>query len=344
VRLSAAAAITLGFKRGLFYRNAKLTCINLLMTYEGGCRANCLYCGQAREATGMSGCKSLIRVSWPACPLEEVVKRLPRVRNYVQRLCVATITHPKAREDILPIIRRVHEGSDLPISALITPTLFRKEDVEALKSAGVEMIGVAVDAATPKLFDKLRGRGAGGPHRWERYIRGIHEAVEVFGEGKVGCHLIIGLGESEREAIEFVQLVRDIGANTHLFSFFPEAESALKDMPPPPIEQYRRIQLARYLIDEELSRFELMKFNSIGQATDFGLDGETLSKVIESGKPFQTSGCPGCNRPYANERPSQPMRNFPFPPSEEDIRVIMQQLKLNAYQKAATPSAFSLFK
>ncbi len=48
VRLSIAAAMTLGFRRGKFYRNAKLGCINLLMEYDRGCIANCLYCGQAK--------------------------------------------------------------------------------------------------------------------------------------------------------------------------------------------------------------------------------------------------------------------------------------------------------
>ena len=38
MRMSLAAAMTLGFKQGLFYRNAKLYCINLLLTYDEGCR------------------------------------------------------------------------------------------------------------------------------------------------------------------------------------------------------------------------------------------------------------------------------------------------------------------
>ena len=45
VRMSLAAAMTLGFKKGLFYRNARLYCINLLLTYQQGCAAKCAYCG-----------------------------------------------------------------------------------------------------------------------------------------------------------------------------------------------------------------------------------------------------------------------------------------------------------
>ena len=42
-----------------------------------------------------------------------------------------------------------------------------------------------------------------------------------------------------------------------------------------------------------------------------------------------TTGCPGCNRPYANETPSQAaeglLRNYPFRPTEDDVALIRQQ-------------------
>ncbi|CAO0819953.1 hypothetical protein DFAR_1260006 [Desulfarculales bacterium] len=40
VRLSLAAAMTLGLGGGSFFRGARLGCINLFLTYSGGCRAN----------------------------------------------------------------------------------------------------------------------------------------------------------------------------------------------------------------------------------------------------------------------------------------------------------------
>ncbi len=47
---------------------------------------------------------------------------------------------------------------------------------------------------------------------------------------------------------------------------------------------------------------------------------------------FTTSGCPGrncrvaCNRPFGNERPSRPFRNFPLRPEQEDVALVRQQL------------------
>ncbi|MFQ6074867.1 MAG: radical SAM protein [Candidatus Bathyarchaeia archaeon] len=327
VRVSLAAAMTLGFEGGLFYRDARLTCINVLMQYQEGCRANCLYCGQAREVLGGSDCKNLIRVEWPSHRLDEVIERTRGVQDRVERVCVAMITHPRAGEDLLTIVERIREDVDLPISTLITPTLMTKEHMRRIRRAGADMIGIAVDAATPELFHGLRGRGAKGPHQWNRYVQGLREAVKVMGPGKVGCHLIAGLGETEWEMVSMIQMVYDLGARTHLFSFFPEAGSAMETWPQPSLEQYRRVQLARYLIDRGISRFERMSFDEGGRLIDLGVDPEALRRVIEAGAPFETSGCPGCNRPFANERPGRPIRNFPFGPTRGDTQRIKEQLR-----------------
>jgi len=45
VRISLAAAITLGFYPGRFFRDAKLYTLNLLLTYNDGCLGKCAYCG-----------------------------------------------------------------------------------------------------------------------------------------------------------------------------------------------------------------------------------------------------------------------------------------------------------
>ena len=334
VRLSIAAAMTLGLRAGKFYRNAKLGCINLLMEFDSGCRANCQYCGQAGEISEGPDCKSLIRVEWPSYPLPEVIeatKRAAERDSFIQRVCVSSLTSPKASGDLVEIVRRVKDGTGLKVSTLITPTSFNKKDLEAIKAAGAENITIAVDTSTPELFDKLRGKGARGPHKWDRYLAGIKEAVEVIGNGhkSVGVHLIIGLGESEEEAVKFIQTVYDSGARVHLFSFFPEKGTAMENWSQPPMEQYRRVQLARYLIDRSKSRFENMRFES-GKLVDFGLPKNEILTSVRKGAAFMTTGCTGCNRPYANETPTQAMqgllRNYPFPPNAQDIQTIEKQM------------------
>ena len=67
VQLSNAAAITLGIMGGRLHRCECTRCLNLLLTYPEGCRANCAYCGLARhrEAERDYADRNFIRVDWP---------------------------------------------------------------------------------------------------------------------------------------------------------------------------------------------------------------------------------------------------------------------------------------
>jgi biotin synthase len=332
--MSLAAAMTLGLRRGLFYRNAKLGCINLLMEYDDGCMANCQYCGQGREMTETPDCRSLIRVEWPSYPLDEVIDAINTAsvdRPYISRVCVGSICHKRAPEDMVHIINRIKAETDKHVSTLVTPTVFGRSEMEAVRDAGAENMTVAVDCSTPELFDKMRGKTAKGPHKWDDYIDGIRTAVDVMGPGtnSVGVHLIIGLGESEEDAIGFIQECYDMGARVHLFSFYPEAESPMSDVDQPPMEVYRHVQVARHLFDTGRGRFEEMTFQG-GRVVDFGVPEAVIDQILEEGRAFMTTGCPGCNRPFANETPSQAaeglLRNYPFVPNEEDTTLIRQQL------------------
>jgi biotin synthase len=330
IQTSLAASLTLGFQSGSFHRNAKLKGLNLLLHYEEGCSGKCHFCGLSRLRKEGPKAKTFIRVNWPLYPLEEIIERT-KGKDQIHRVCISMITHPKALEDTLYVIQRLRKETDLFISVLISPTLIRHEDsLAAMKKAGAGRVGIAIDAATPQLFDQLRGKGVGGPHQWDHYWDVTDMAVTVFGRFYVGIHLIVGLGETEKEMVEAIQRGQNMGAYTHLFSFFPEKGSPMEKHFSPPLGQYRRIQLARWIINESLGSAGHMKFDENGKLIDFGMGVESL---IRAGEPFMTSGCPGrdgkvaCNRPYGNERPSGPIRNFPFMPEAEDIEEIKQQLE-----------------
>ncbi len=330
IQTSLAASLTLGFQQGSFHRDAKLKGLNLLLHYEEGCLGKCHFCGLSRSRQDNPKGKTFIRVDWPLFPLEEIIERM-KGKEQIHRVCLSMITHPRALEDTFYVIERLGTGTDLPISVLISPTLIRHNDsLAAMKKAGADRVGIAIDAATPELFDQLRGKGVGGPHRWDHYWDVVRMAVTVFGRFHAGIHLIVGLGETEEQMVAAIQKGQSMGALTHLFSFFPEKGSPMEKHSPPPLGQYRRIQLARWIINESLASFSQMKFDEKGRLIDFGMDVEPL---IQAGEAFMTSGCPGrdgkvaCNRPYGNERPSEPIRNFPFMPEKEDIEEIKKQLQ-----------------
>ncbi len=332
VRLSLAAAMTLGFVRGLFYRNARLGCINLLLTYSDGCKANCAFCGLAGEQERRASGGSFIRVPWRAYSTETVIEAIKATPEYVGRVCISMITHPRCRKDVLEICRRVTQETGKSVSLLISPSVLLRDDLLAMKDAGADRIGVAIDGATKEIFDRHRGKPVGGPHDWNRYWNVYEKSLQVFGEGMAGVHLICGLGETEQEMVSAISRARDMGGCTHLFSFFPEAGSAMEKTSPPPVGSYRRIQLARWLIDQDMSRIDDMEFDSHGRIRGFGLSDEDLESAIACGSPFETSGCTGpngkvaCNRPYGNEKPGPGIRNFPFPPDDEDMVRIRREI------------------
>jgi lipoyl synthase len=331
LKMSMAAALTLGFKNGRFYRNAKLRCINLLQVYSGGCSANCAYCGLSESRISDLENESFIRVAWPVCPLEDILEKMKIYHYKFKRVCISMVTRKRASRDVIYITEKIKNLIDTPVSVLICPTVTTMSDLVKFKESGADKIGVAVDAATVELFDKYRGKGVGGPHQWETYWDVYKKALEIFGNNNAGVHLIVGLGETEKEMCDAIQKAHGFGGNTHLFSFYPEAASQLELHQPPPISQYRRIQLARYLIDEGIANTTDFTFDHFGRIISYGASSNNLSDIIHSGLPFMTSGCTGndgyvaCNRPYANFPPPD-IRNYPFDLNSEDVTKAVKQL------------------
>jgi biotin synthase len=207
-------------------------------------------------------------------------------------------------------------------------------DVERLHELGADIFTVALDAATPEIFDRTRGKGVQSPHSWRKYWEILMHAREVFGPQKFGAHIIVGMGETERDALALVQRLVDLGGHSHMFCFFPEKGSLMDHLPATPRDQWRRVQLARYLIDYRGSRVENMKFDGAGRVTDYGIAQSELDAIVGEGVAFRTSGCPGkfrddvsaCDRPYGDSPPSN-IASYPFPPDGRDLRLIRRQLR-----------------
>ena len=191
---------------------------------------------------------------------------------------------------------------------------------------------MALDAVTPEIFERTRGKTVDSPHRWEKYWQVLDWAAEVFGPEKFGAHLICGMGETEKEILDICQRIRDMGGHNHLFAFYPERGSLMEDWPACDAGRWRRVQMARYLIDYGGGNVDAMQFDGNGQLIGFGVAPEVVDQLVCSGKPFRTSGCPGreadisaCNRPYGDSRPSA-ILSYPFAPDERDVNRVRQQM------------------
>ncbi|MFQ6068242.1 MAG: radical SAM protein [Candidatus Bathyarchaeia archaeon] len=327
IRVSSGTAIALGLIDG--FLNAKPTTAYLLTYIEGKCTANCGFCSQAKSSK--SRADMLSRVAWPVFATKQVVSKLATAvqRGEIKRVCIQALNYPTVLEDLLALVKEIKlQGTKVPISISCQP-LSRKA-MRKLADAGVERVGISLDAATKDVFNRVKGSAANGPYEWNRQRDALLEAVEVFGKRKVSTHLIVGLGETEEEMIKTIQWCVDNNIYPALFSFTPILGTALEHKRSPTISHYRRIQLARYLIVQGKTRFEKMNFNEKSCIVDFGVSQEQLETAIRSGTPFLTSGCPNCNRPYYNEKPSGPLYNFPIQPTLQNIGEIKQQLISNS--------------
>jgi biotin synthase len=342
VQMSNAAAITLGIMAGKMHRCGCTRCLNLLLTYPEGCRANCAYCGLARhrEADRDYADRNFIRVDWPAVPMAEIVQKVARdgEQSPFHRMCISMITHPRSDEDTVAVLKAWTSRIDpatIPVSILSNPTTMERADVQRLRDLGADIFTVALDAATPEIFDRTRGKGVRSPHKWQKYWEILLDARDVFGPQKFGAHIIVGMGETEREVLALVQQLVDLGGHSHLFSFFPEQGSLMDHLPATPRDQWRRVQLARYLIDYAGVRVDQMAFDDQGRVTGYGLAPAEVDDVISAGVAFRTSGCPGkfrddvsaCDRPYGDSPPSN-IASYPFQPNRQDLRKIRRQLKI----------------
>ncbi len=340
VQLSTAAAMTLGIMPGRMHRCECTRCLNLLLTYPEGCRANCAYCGLARhrEAERDYADRNFIRVDWPAVPMEQIIEIVARdpINSPFHRMCISMITHPRSDDDTVQVLRawtRRIDPSAIPVSILSNPTTMTRDDVVRLKDLGADIFTVALDAATPEIFDRTRGKGVQSPHKWSKYWEILMHARDVFGPQKFGAHIIVGMGETEHDVLALVQKLVDLGGHSHMFCFFPEKGSLMDHLPATPRDQWRRVQLARYLIDYAGVRVDQMRFDEVGRVIDYGMARSDLDRIIAEGIAFRTSGCPGkfrddlsaCDRPYGDSPPSN-IASFPFQPNGNDLRKIRRQL------------------
>jgi len=321
IRVSIGSAIVLGLTEGRL--DAEPTTAYLLTYKKGRCQASCAFCPQSRLSQGRAD--MLSRIVWPVFPTEEVI---PRIKDAFQqkkivRVCIQALNYPSVVQDIAALARRISESSEIAISVSCQP--LSREDLERLADAGAQRIGIPLDAVTEEIFNRVKGSGIGGPYRWEGHFKALREAVEIFGRGNVTTHLIAGLGETGEEFVKMIQLCVDLGVYPALFAFTPIPGTVLSSRPSPPIDYYRRLQVAHYLITKGIRRYEDMAFKN-GQLVDFGVSKDELRKIIMKGEPFMTSGCPGCNRPYYNERPSGPLYNIPRRPTRGEIADIEKVL------------------
>jgi lipoyl synthase len=284
----------------------------------GRCLMNCAFCAQARES--QASALNLSRVVWPEYELATVVRNLAEAagRGDIRRACVQVTVSAEAFGQTLAVVRAVKAACEvaavhLPFDVAILPRDL--DQVRQLVDAGVDHIGFGLDAACERIFRRVKGG------RWARSLDLIERTASTF-PGRAAVHLIVGLGETEQEMVERMQWAHDLDVTVGLFAFTPVRGTHLFDQAPPSMAAYRRMQAARWIIVHDLARIEGMGFDAAGRLTRLG------APLPTTGDPFQTSGCPDCNRPFYNEQPGGPLYNYPRPLTPAERIEAIQELEI----------------
>jgi biotin synthase-related radical SAM superfamily protein len=279
----------------------------------GRCSRDCGFCAQARNSTASA--MALSRVNWPSWAQVEILDAVAMAyaEGRIQRCCLQVTVSRGALDRVREIAARL--GHRLPVSVSVVAS---PAQVKELLDAGAERVGLSLDAANEEAYRRVKG---GDLHA---ALAIIQEAARLF-PGRITTHLMVGLGETEEEMVRLMALLISWGVTPSLFAFTPIRGTAMQDEAPPPMDSYRRLQVARHLLMEGVSSVDDLSFSEQGRILSFGLPTSELEELMADGEAFQTSGCPGCNRPYYNEPPRGPLYNYPRPPTETEWRAALKK-------------------
>ncbi|MDP3975731.1 MAG: radical SAM protein [bacterium] len=284
--VSSGSAAVLGLKN--IRTRAKSNTVYLMN--EGGCEFNCSFCAQAKDSSSQQ--RQLSRVSWPQFKWEAILNSLQTQAQQYKRVCMQVVNTPDIFERLPEITRKLRQtnpGTKIAMTVRThSPTV-----IDALFQAGADEVGLSIDAIDPVQFSKIKGG------RFERHKQFILDIADRY-PGKIATHLIIGMGESERQAIELMCELQAHRIIIALFAFTPVKGAKMEFDKTPDISSYRRVQAALHLIRNGLG--PQLEYDERGRVISFGMSDADLIGILQDSNAFETSGCSDCNRPYYNER------------------------------------------
>lgn len=124
----------------------------------------------------------------------------------------------------------IKQRVDLPIQAQCEPP----DDFiwfEQMKQAGVDSLGMHLEAAAPEIRKKVMPGKAEVPI--EYYFKAFTAAVNVFGWGQVSTYLLAGLGDDLPTLVELCDRLIQIGVYPFVVPFVPIGGTPLANHPAP---------------------------------------------------------------------------------------------------------------
>lgn len=102
---------------------------------------------------------------------------------------------------------------------------------ERMKEAGIDSLGMHLEAVTPEVRARIMPGKAGVP--LERYMDAFDAAVAVFGRGEVSTYILAGLGDSAEAILSVCEQLIGKGVYPFVVPFIPISGTPLASHPSP---------------------------------------------------------------------------------------------------------------
>ena len=319
IRLSIASAYVLGLAELKIQDKAKPTTCYIMEYHESGCSGSCRFCAQT------SSHQMLSRVVWPEFEFSDFLIALEGTPKF-GRYCIQCLLYNGYEKELLSIVSQIRNRVKAPISAAIGP--LPTNILMQLKSAGLTDIGLSLDAATEPLFNEIKNNNC-NLHSWKQIWECIDESIHIFGRTHVRTHIIVGLGEREKDVCEILESIHSKGIGVSLFPFMPIHGTPMESHPRLSLESYRKLQLFKYIFFADQITPSDVLFNEHGEIVRFRtISEESLKTLIMNKKRiFQTNGCSACNRPYYTSKPGEVQYDYPYSPEQKELDQIFELIK-----------------
>ncbi|MDB0438784.1 radical SAM protein [Clostridioides difficile] len=311
IRLSSGTAIELG----ILNKKSDIPPTTAYIMIGEKCINKCSFCSQSVESSTRKD--KLSRVVWPEYSKEEILDALRAYQGKnIKRICIQSMASEEAHKSVLDFINYINGKIDMPIS--LSAKLESDEEINKFFSAGVDKIGIAIDAANKELYEKIKG------YNYDEKLRFITKMSKLY-PNKISTHIIVGMGENHEDIYKLYTYLKNNNITISLFAFTPVRGTKMEKISQPNIENYRRVQLMSYMINKGYSQ-EYFEFKN-GYLENIKLD-DGIILDIKMGYPFEIRGCKDCNRPYYNERPGSTIYNYSRPLNQDEIDLAIRELNL----------------
>jgi len=160
------------------------------------CNQKCFYC----YAKSTSNCKDELS-------LNNWLEILHGLYKHGTRLLIFSGGEPFLYPDIIELLHSIY--NDFIIEINTNGTLLNEEVVKQLSSFHVKCIQISIDSSTPKVHDKIRGKGT-----WERAV----DALSLLNEYKIHTRVAMTIHKENFLDIENVKKLAD----EYSAEFFPD--------------------------------------------------------------------------------------------------------------------------